>query len=324
MIGLGLSALALAVGGVVLDRRADWCEARAEATYPPTGRFIDVEGQSVHVHIEGEGPDLVLIHGASGNTRDFTFGFARRMSRHFRVVIFDRPGLGWSARPSNRFGGAWNTRAESPREQARFLQAAADQLGLSNPVVLGHSYGGAVALAWALERPETTAALVVLSGASNPWPGRLGPLYPVMASALGGALLVPLLTAFEPQERIEATTAEIFAPDPVPPGYTRHVGAPLTLRRESLRANARQVNSLRPHVVEMSRAYPSLTLPVEIVHGTADTVVPLTVHAEPLARQIPNAVLTRLDGIGHMPHHIVPDEVEEAVLRAATRAGVLA
>ena len=61
-------------------------------------------------------------------------------------------------------------------------------------------------------------------------------------------------------------------------------------------------------------------MPIEIVHGTADEVVPIGVHSEPLARQIPGAVLTRLEGIGHMPHHAAPDAVEAAIHRAAARA----
>ena len=79
---------------------------------------------------------------------------------------------------------------------------------------------------------------------------------------------------------------------------------------------------LRPHVVEMSELYPTLTLPVEILHGTDDTTVPLNIHSEPLARQIPGAILTRLQGVGHMPHHADPDAVLAAIDRAAVRAGL--
>ena len=116
--------------------------------------------------------------------------------------------------------------------------------------------------------------------------------------------------------------ASIFTPQPVPDGYSAHVGVGLTLRREALRANARQVNSLRPHVVEMSPLYPSLRLPVEILHGTEDTIVPLDIHSVPLSRQIPEATLTVLEGVGHMPHHADPDAVTEAIDRAAIRAGL--
>lgn len=316
-----LASLALLGGcGIVLDRRADHRAALAEAAYPPTGQFVQVNGRQVHAHIEGRGPDLVLIHGASGNTRDFTFGFVDLLKDDYRVIVFDRPGLGWSDRISDDFEGAFTTAAESPAQQAAFLQAAADQLGVRNPIVLGHSYGGAVALAWGLARPDDTAALVVVSGASNPWPGGLGALYAVASSAIGGATLVPLIAAFPPRGQVDGALSSIFAPQSPPEGYADYIGAGLTLRRETLRANARQVNALRPHVVEMSARYATLPMPVEIVHGTADDVVPLHIHSEPLAQQIPGAALTRLDGIGHMPHHAAPDAVVSAIDRAAARA----
>ncbi|MGR3435659.1 MAG: alpha/beta fold hydrolase, partial [Shimia sp.] len=217
-------------------------------------------------------------------------------------------------------GGAWDRRAETPAAQAALLAGAAAQLDVTDPIVLGHSYGGAVALAWALAHP--LSGLVVVSGASNPWPGDLGPLYAVNSSPLGGALVVPAITAFAPRGAVESTIASIFRPQSAPEGYPDYVGAPLTLQRDALRANARQVNSLRPQVVEMSERYPTISVPTEIVHGTADEIVPLRIHSEPLARQIPNAVLTRLDGIGHMPHHVAADEVAAAIDRAAARAGL--
>lgn len=318
-----LAAMALVGGcGVIVDRRADTRETEAEAAFPPTGQFVTVRGRKVHAHIEGQGPDLVLIHGASGNTRDFTFSFVERVKDRYRVIAFDRPGMGWTDRISDEFVGPFNTAAESPAEQAAFLQEAADQLGVRNPIVLGHSYGGAVALAWGLGRPDDTAALIIVSGASNPWPGGLGLLYGVTSSALGGATVVPLISAFAPESTVDTALDGIFAPQSAPEGYGDYVGAGLTLRRESFRANAQQVNSLRPHIVEMSQRYNTLSMPVEILHGTADDVVPLDIHAAPLSRQIPNAVLTRLDGIGHMPHHSAPDMVEAAIDRAANRAGL--
>lgn len=319
MIGLGLGVVVLAAGCAVVDRRADLREAEAEARYPATGQFIEIDGRLVHAHVEGEGPDVVLIHGASGNTRDFTFSLTRALAQDFRVIVFDRPGLGWTERAPGDFGGALNPNAESPREQARFLQAAADRLGVTRPIVLGHSYGSAVAIAWGLERPADTGALVLLAGVALPWPGGLDAMYRVTSSRVGAATLVPLITAFAPETRVQDAVAGIFAPDPVPPGYLRHVGAGLTLRRESFRANARQVNALRPHMVEMQAHYASLIMPVEIVHGTADTVVPASIHAEPVAKILPDARLTLLPGVGHMPHHSAQDQVVAAIQSARAR-----
>ena len=82
------------------------------------------------------------------------------------------------------------------------------------------------------------------------------------------------------------------------------------------------VQTLRPEVVEQSARYDTLTLPIEILHGTEDETVYLSVHAAPLAQQLDNAHLTPLEGIGHMPHHVVPDDIVAAIDRAAARAGL--
>lgn len=313
-----LGAAALGSGGLFATRRARERERAAEAAYPPIGRLVPVGGGMVHVHVMGAGPDLVLLHGASGNVREFTMGFAQRLARDWRVILFDRPGLGWSSDigPDDR----------SPAVQARHLMQAARSLGLKHPVVLGHSYGGAIALAWAMEAQGAMAprAVVVLSGASMPWKGGLDRWYTLTGHPLVSQIAVPAITAFAGPAQIDASIQGIFAPDPVPPGYAAHFGAGLTLRRWSLMANARQVRGLKAELQRMSARYPALRLPVEIVHGTADGVVPADIHARPLSKLLPRARLTLLPGTGHMPHHVRPEAVIEAIHRAfssGSRAG---
>ncbi|MGB8814539.1 MAG: alpha/beta hydrolase [Paracoccaceae bacterium] len=306
-----LATLALGGMAAVTRRRAATREAQAESAFPATGQRLMVNQIAVHADITGTGPDLILIHGASGSTRDFTFALTARLAPHFRVIAFDRPGLGWSEGRDDTL---------SPAAQAHILRAAAAQLGVQNPLVLGHSYGGSVAMAWALQDPANTAALVIVAGATMPWPGELGLWYRLTASRLGAALLIPLASAFVTTPRAEATIAEIFTPDSAPATYAHSVGVGLTLRRKSLRANNAQVNQLKFHLQAQSAHYPSLTLPVELIHGDTDTIVPHHIHSEPLAKLLPNASLTLLPGAGHMPHHTHTDAVLAAIHRAAKRA----
>ena len=56
--------------------------------------------------------------------------------------------------------------------------------------------------------------------------------------------------------------------------------------------------------------------------ATADSTVSLKVHAEPLTEKVPGARLTRMDGVGHMPQHVAPDQVITAIHSAASRAGL--
>lgn len=316
-----LAAGLVAGGGLVVGRRAERREADARAAYPPQGAFVTLDdGRRVNAVVRGSGPDLVLLHGAGGNVRDFTFSFVDRVAGDYRVIAFDRPGLGYTDRADAALGGVLDTRAESPAEQAAMLAAAARKLGAERPIVLGHSLGGAVALAWALNHGP--AALVVLAGVSQPWQARLAPIREIPASPLGSLLGVPLVTALTRPEQYRWILREIFAPQPIPPGYMEALGLPLSLRRSSIRANSRQLTALKRHVTRMSPGYGTIDVPVEVVHGDADRIVPIDVHAVPLARQIGPATLTRLPGIGHMPHHATGAEVAAAVDRAARRAGL--
>ncbi|OYU19363.1 MAG: alpha/beta hydrolase [Rhodobacteraceae bacterium PARR1] len=310
---LGLAVLILFAAFVALTLwRAQARDGRALRDTPPTGEFVTVNGLRVHVQVAGSGPDLVLIHGASGNLRDFTFGLMDRLTPHYRVLAFDRPGLGYS---DPLPGGEASLAA-----QVAVLKAAADQLGATNPLLVGQSYGGSVALAWALDHPA--AARVMVSAPSLPWPGGLDITYKLTETALGRAVFVPLASAWLPDRYIARSIDAVFAPQPAPAGYLAYLGLDLTLRQGALSANVQQINSLRPQIVAMEPRLPSLTLPIELVHGDADTIVPLTIHSLPLSQRLPNAHLTVLPGVGHMPHHTNPDAVLDAIDRAAARAGL--
>lgn len=308
ILAAGVAALAGATGW-----RAAARGARALRDHPPEGTVLQVGGQAVHAVVRGTGPDLVLIHGASGSSRDFTFALLDRLAgAGFRVIAFDRPGLGHSAPLP---GGDATLEG-----QVAVLQAAADQLGARRPLLVGQSYGGTVAMVWALTRPA--AALVTVGAPSLPWPGGLSAWYRATETAAGRALLVPLAAAWLPEGVVRAQIEGVFAPAPVPPGYLAHLGTDLTLRAGQLAANIAQINSLRAQLLALEPRWPGLSLPVEMVHGTADTIVPLAVHSGPLAQRLPDARLTVIEGAGHMPHHSHPETVLEAIARAAVRAGL--
>lgn len=311
LIILGLCA---ALGTGVTLWRAAAQERRANADFPPLGQFVEVDGTPLHIEVTGSGPDLVLIHGAAGNLRDMTLALAPALARNYRVFSVDRPGLGHS--PARRAQG------DSITTQADLISRAVAQLGAEKPLVLGHSYGGAVALAWAVHHPERLSGVVPLAAASHPWTTPLDRLYRVTSHPLGSRFVVPALTAFVGEDRINAGLHAVFRPDPVPPGYLAHFGVPLTLRRASLRANAMQRASLLGEITALAPLYPQITAPMEILHGTADKIVDHDLHAAQLAARVPGAVLTSMPGVGHMPHHVDQDLIIAAIERVATRAGL--
>jgi len=287
-------------------------ELRAEAAYPPEGQFLTVDGVRVHALVRGEGPDLVLIHGSSGSTRDFTFGLVKALEKDYRVIAFDRPGLGYTDLIDD----------PSIERQAALLQKAAAQLGANNPIVFGQSYGGSVALAWAVNHPDTLAAVVALGTPSMPWTSPLSTFYKAMSHSVIGPVFAPALTAWVSTQRVSDAVEAVFAPQAAPAGYAEHFGPGLTLRRQSLRANAIQRANLLDEITALSPRYEAITVPVELVHGEADDTVWISIHSGPLSDRLDNAHLTTLAGIGHMPHHSAPDDIIAAVQRAASRAAL--
>ncbi len=313
MVGKGLITLA-ALGGLtalVTLWRAAAHEREVEAVYPPLGQFVMVDGLRVHAVVRGHGPDLVMIHGSNGNTHDMSFALAPALEQRFRVILFDRPGLGYSdAIP----GGG------SITQQADILQRAAQKLGADVPIVLGQSYGGSVALAWAVKRPETLSGLVLVSAPGIPWETPLDPVYQITSHPVGAALAVPLITAFVPDRTVVQAFEDVFAPQAVPDTFAQHFGVGLALRRGSMRANATQRATLLAEITALAPGYNDISVPTAIVHGTADTTVNYDLHAVNLAQRIPDARLYALEGIGHMPHHVATADVVAAIEAVVQRA----
>ncbi len=324
-----LTYAALAIGGSVALASCTSAkrDLMTEQAYPPIGQFVEVTGGKVHYLREGTGPELILLHGAGGNLRDYTFDLFDILKERYTVTAFDRPGLGYTDRVPNIDTGPFATDGDSPQDQARMLREAALKLGIKDPIVAGHSYGGIVALAWAVEGLDIPSAqnakgVVSFAGVAMPWPGDLGAYYTINGSAIGGAVVVPLLAALVPSGTVENAVAATFAPNPAPEGYAQHLGGQLTMRPENFRANVRQVNTLYPNVVALKTRYPELTLPIEILHGTADTTVPIDIHAREIVKIVPSVRVTELEGVGHMPHHVDPKAAIAAIDRAADRAGL--
>ena len=279
---------------------------RIEKTFPPVGDFLTVDGMRLHYKSAGTGRPLVLLHGASGNLRDWTFGTFEQMATTNTVIAFDRPGLGYSERPLG---------AEDPAVQAAILKKATTLLGHQNPIVAGHSYGGAVALAWALLEPADVSALLLLAAASHEWPGETSRLYRAVIHPVIGPFAAQIFPRIASAKRINDAITRIFAPQTAPDGFLDYIGAELAVRPQTVRANAADIAALKPHLVEMEGQYSSLKMPVEILHGTADIVVPIQIHSDRLAKALPHARYQRLAGTGHMPHHSAQGQMIDALHR---------
>lgn len=282
----------------------------SETRWPPEGRFIDADGLLIHAWEQGSGTPVILLHGASGNLRDWTFDLGPEIAKTMHAVAFDRPGLGYSERPAERSG--------DPAVQARILQAATRKMGIEKPILVGHSWGAALAMAWALSDPGNVRGVVSVSGAVMPWSER-----PMLAEMIGlDELLIGFywdyLSANAAQGGIERFVNRIFRPQAPPEGYIAHVGGPLSLNPEAIEASKADIGTLNTALRRQAPDYGRVTVPVEIISGTADFIINPERQPIPFSKVLPNSRLTLLDGVGHMAHHVAPGEVLAAVSRIET------
>ncbi len=308
ILAIGLAAAALGIGAVWTQRLS----ARAERDFPPEGRFVDADGVRIHVVDRGAGTPVVLLHGAFGGSQDWTAtGIADEIARNHRVLVFDRPGHGYSDRVP--------VGPQSPLEQARVLRAACRELGVERPLLVGFSWSGALVLAWALEWPDEISGVLTVNGVAYPWPGPTGTAYvlssiPIVAPLLAYTLAAPLgnLTA-------RASVEHAFEPAAVPESFDRSPLA-LSLRPAQFQIEAEDMRLLKPSVAIQSPRYGEIRVPLEILAGRGDVVALWDWHSERLHRTVAGSELTVVEGAGHQMLYSHSAAVVEALERLAGRS----
>jgi pimeloyl-ACP methyl ester carboxylesterase len=280
-----------------------------ERAHRPRGRFIDIGGFAQHVVETGprdaqDALPVVMLHGASANLEDMHLALAEQFRGRRPVIFIDRPGLGFSMR--DREQGA------SPAYQAAVLHGVLDRLGVGCAILVGHSWGGALALTFALDFPERTAGLVLVAPATHPGIWRRKRYSAVLAGPLGWlyarTLALPLATIL-----MWPGSRTAFLPQRMPERYVKRSAAMLVLRPRSLMANWADVGSLDSFLERQAQRYATLTAPTIVLASDRDPFVPAARHGEKLAAAAPSVKLVVLPGFGHMLHHAAADRVVAAV-----------
>ena len=217
--------------------------------------------------LEGSGPPVLLLHGSGPGTTAAAWAplIAALAPRH-RVIAPDLLGFGASPRPMGSFRSAWT-------EQALEL---VDSLGISSFAVVGNSAGGAIALALACARPGAVTRVVAVGSMGHPMPlpPGLDELWGYPTPSLEAARALTELINFEPravtpraiEARYQATLAQPWYSELFPAPRQRWVDD-LSLTREELAG---------------------ISVPVLLVHGAQDRVVPLHRGFMPLLELLPD------------------------------------
>ncbi len=312
-----ISLLILLVVCVGLAAWTQIAVAKALSAHPPTGIFVPVEGGRLHVRDIGprDAPPertLVLLHGASCNLLALTLPLAGPLAHNFRVIAIDRPGQGHSDRPGGRADA-------SVARQATLIAQAMTALGVPKAIVLGHSWSGALATTLAMDHPDRVAGLVLIAPATHPWPGGIVWYYHVGSWPLIGRIFAHLLPVPGAALTMQSGIDSVFTPQKAPHDYVEATAVRLMLRPASFMANAQDVAGLLAHVKNRAGRYGEIKAPTVIISGEADGVVATWIHTAGLKREMPDAVVHVLPGVGHVPHHAATDLVVSEIEALASR-----
>ena len=311
---IAISLAILALVAVALWVYGEWKSSQAEKEYPPVGHFVTVDGVKLHYIRQGSGQSVVMIHGSDGVLQDFTLTVFDSVASFAQALAFDRPGHGYSERPSDK--------PLTLELNAQLIHDAVVALGVSKPVIVGHSYGGAVALLYAAMYPDDLAGLVLLSPAVYPEflpVGKPGaaffmsiPNAPVIGPIITHCLIAPLFGF-----GVESGIKPSFEPNPVNPDYAGIMQATMP-RPSQFSAWADESAHFAAGLNEFGSKLSEITAPTVIIVGEQDHIAPYEQEGGRLAKVLPNCELVVLPETGHMVHHAVPDAVISKIRQMAS------
>lgn len=273
---------------------SDWAAAGVR------GGFVNVGTPDAPLRLwveeDGQGDPILLIHGVGGSTYSWR-NIVRALARTHRVISVDLKGFGRSDKPLDRAYGLL--------DQVRLLNRLINRRGPHDLTLVGHSFGGGVALALTLAlnatEPGMVRQLVLIDSVAY---RQSFPLFVrvVQTPLLGEAGIYGsppelvaykgLLAAYQDPRKISFDTVRAYAL----PLY--EVGG-----RHALLETARSITPT--NLSTLIARYSTIHQPTLLIWCAQDSVVPLWVGRR-LSRALPNARLLVLRGCGHVPQEELP------------------
>lgn len=303
---LGASASAV-VGSVVAKlllrpHDVEWEKNREAIFHADHSRFTKVQGVRVHYQEAGrsDAPPLVVIHGFASSNLVWSKVLLELAGEGFRVIAPDLLGYGYSGKPRNL--------DYTIGTQARMIVGLLKQLGIDRAVIVGSSYGGAVAATIALDNPAIVEKLILVGAVTNNAPTRFL-LMRLFSSPIIGDILSPLLLGS--RRLLRARMKGV---------YDRHEWV-LDERRVHARHLPLQTRGTHRAIIRTVRRWDAdrvsreahlITQPTLLLWGDNDREVPLR-YGEQLQQSIPHSRLLVFRACGHLPHEEYPEAFTKVV-----------
>jgi pimeloyl-ACP methyl ester carboxylesterase len=298
----GAATAVVATKLLTRPRDVDWERNRRVVFHSEHSRFTDVSGVRVHYQEVGrqDATPLVLIHGFASSTLVWSKVFLKLAAAGFRVIVPDLLGYGYSEKPRD---GEYTIEA-----QAKSVIGLLDRLGIEQAIMVGSSYGGAIAATCALDYIERIERLVLVGAVNNNEPLRFA-LMRLFSSRVIGDVVSPLLIGSRRLLRRRMKRV-----------YDRHSWVLDEKRVEARHLPLRAANTQRAMIRtvrrwdadRISRDAHLIRQPTLLLWGETDPEIPLP-DGERLHDEIPNSRLIVFRECGHLPHEEYPQAFSDVI-----------
>ena len=279
-------------------------------SFPPVGEFRSINGAKLHFIDTGEvadnsKPAIIFIHGAGGNLNDPMPIYRKALNNKFRTIFLDRPGQGYSEAFEN---------SNHVPTQTSSIAKLMDELAIKKAIIVGHSFGGALASTFGVMYPEKTAGLVLLAPVTHPWNTGVDWHYDLGNTPVIGWIFSRTLAPVAGHYIYPNAIKRLFLPNSLPADYKEKSATKLALLPENFLSNAKDVARVHEHVEIFQNRYQEITAPTHIYHGDSDDIVSLEIHSiNGLSKDIKNSKLFVLGGVGHKPDYVAVDQIVNSI-----------
>jgi pimeloyl-ACP methyl ester carboxylesterase len=305
-LAVGLLVLVALLGGLWLAFRVDDIPvATLRAKYGSAdSQYVELAPGTV-IHLRDQGPrdgfPIVLLHGSNASLHTWE-PWVDRLKGRFRVITFDFPAHGLS--------GPVPSRDYSSDAYVAITEKVVAHLGLERFALGGNSMGGGIAWRYAVAHPEKVAAMILVDAAGRP-PTKPNETLPLGFRIANTPILRDIAATVTPRSLLESSFKQSVS--------VQSIATPAMIDRywELLRypgnrqATLDRFGGYRP--ATQTDALGKLTMPTLILWGRDDKVIPVE-SAAWFSRQLPNARVTILDDVGHIPMEEAPDRALAPVL----------
>ena len=245
----------------------------------------------------GEGDPILFIHGFGASSYSWRY-LTEPLSQNRRVITIDLKGFGQSPKPRDGLYSIY--------EQARLVRDFILAQDLQNLTIIGHSYGGGVALLTSIQlsklQPKRQKDLILIGNAA--YPQKLPSFMRILATPILG----PMVLYWAPNKiQVHSLLKKVYFKDDLIPEaaidhYAKNMG-----QENAKYATLQIARQLMPGDMEVvTKQYTEVTVPTLIIWGSQDEIISPEIGKR-LNAALPNSRLIMLDDVGHAPQEERPD-----------------